>query len=410
MTTGPSTVGSTVDSTVIVVSYRPGDWLEPCLLSVRDQAGEVIVVDNASSGAQASIIARRCGAKALRTRTNRGFAGGVAVGLGEARGELVGVLNDDAVADPSWLATASEVLADPSVGAVTPKVLLDGLFAEITVPDDTWFAPGDARPLGRQVRSLTVDGREVLAAAVGGGIHEVEIGPGEPDDRWRWTAGPQPFYVPLGASGPDADIRVDGQPAVRGPVVPVINHAGSFLRAHGIAGEYGLGVPDDGRLDEPADRFGFSGTAPVFRAETLRRLGAFAPQYFAYNEDTDWCLRAHLAGLRVVYEPRGRVRHRLSATSGGTTALRVQHLSQRNALLCLVRNAPASVARAHVAERLGKGWRDPVARQLAVKLPWAVSSRVMLARHWVYDPSEVWARWADRDTTWDAGPARVAAS
>ena len=401
-------VTGNLTSTVIVVSYRPGDWLEPCLQSVRDQASEVIVVDNASTGAQASIIARRCGARALRTRTNRGFAGGVAVGLAEARGEVVGVLNDDAVAEPGWLDSAAALLADPAVGAVTPKVLLDGRFAEVTVPGETWFAPGDARPLGRQVRALTVDGRDVLGAAVGGGLHELETGPGGPDDRWRWTAGAKPFYVPLGASGPDADIRVDGEPAVLGPVVSVVNHAGSFLRGHGIAGEYGLGVPDDGRLDQPADRFGFSGTAPVFRAATLARLGAFAPQYFAYNEDTDWCLRAHLAGLRIVYDPAGRVRHRLSATSGGTAALRVRRLSQRNALLCLVRNAPAPVARVHVAERLGRGWRDPVARQLAAKLPWAVSSRLALSRHWVYDPSEVWARYADRDTTWDDGPARPA--
>ena len=395
------------DSTVIVVSYRPGDWLEPCLMSVREQAAELIVVDNASTGAQASIIARRCGAKALRTRHNVGFAGGVAVGLGEARGDVIGVLNDDAVAEPGWLDSAAAGLADPTVGAVTPKVLLEGRFAEVTVPDEAWFAPGDARPLGRQVRSLTVDGRDVLASAVGGGLHEVETGPGGADDRWRWTAGPRPFYVPLGPSGPDADILVDGETAVRGPVVPVVNHAGSFLRGHGIAGEYGLGVPDDGRLDRTADRFGFSGTAPVFRADTLRRLGAFAPQYFAYNEDTDWCLRAHLAGLRVVYDPAARVRHRLSATSGGTAALRVRRLSQRNALLCLVRNAPAAVAWPHVTERLARGWRDPVARQLAAKLPWAVSSRLALARHWVHDPSEVWEEWADRDTTWDDGPARV---
>ena len=34
-----------------------------------------------------------------------------------------------------------------------------------------------------------------------------------------------------------------------------------------------------------------------------------------YLEDTDWCLRARLAGLRIVYDPTASVRHRLSATS-----------------------------------------------------------------------------------------------
>ena len=121
----------------------------------------------------------------------------------------------------------------------------------------------------------------------------------------------------------------------------LVNHAGSYLERHGVAGEYGLGAPDDGRFDHGAERFGFSGTAPVFRAETLERLGGLEPQFFAYNEDTDWCLRARLAGLRILYDPAATVRHRLSATSQGPRSPMVRFLAQRNALLCLVRNAPS---------------------------------------------------------------------
>jgi N-acetylglucosaminyl-diphospho-decaprenol L-rhamnosyltransferase len=393
-------------SSVIIVSHRPGDWLEPCIRSVTGQASEVIVVDNGSTGRRAANLAERLGARAVPLRANTGFAGGVRAGLAQARGEIIGVLNDDAVAGPGWLDRAESALAAPDVAAVTPKVVLAGDYAEVVLDDEGWSAPGDHRTLGRQVRSITVAGDDVLALCLGAGLHELEVGPGDPPDRWRWTSGRRPFYVPLGAAGPGG-IRVDGQEVPCRSVTRILNHAGSFLRSHGIAGEYGLGAPDDGRFDSPAERFGFSGTAPVFRAETLQRLGSFAPQFFAYNEDTDWCLRARLAGMRILYEPGAVVEHRLSATSGGTYAVRVMRLAQRNALLCLVRNAPAALAAREVLERLQRDWRGPVGRSLMARLPWAVASRRRLARQWVLRPEEVWARWADQDCDWDTGAAHA---
>jgi len=156
----------------------------------------------------------------------------------------------------------------------------------------------------------------------------------------------------------------------------------------------------------PAQRFGFSGTAPVLRAETIRHLGGFAVRFFAYNEDTDWCLRAHLAGYRIVYDPHATVTHRLSATSGGTADARVRYLAVRNHLLCLVRNAPLDVAAHHVWER-GLRSPDPVVRRGVVRtLPWAAASRLVLRRRWVTTPRAVWDRWAGADLTWDDGPSR----
>jgi GT2 family glycosyltransferase len=393
----------TVSASVVVVSYRPGDWLQKCLESIVGQAGEVVVVDNASDGAAASSIARQAGARPIRRDRNLGFAGGVAVALPELGGDVVAVLNDDAVAGPGWLDSAARILDDPDVGAVTPKVVLQGRYREVRLEGEEWFAPGDRRPLGRQLRSISAAGTEVLARAVGAGLHDFETGPD--GSTWRWTRPGQPFYVPV--LDEEAEVSVDGEPVGAGPAVRVLNHAGSFLRRHGIAGEHGFGAPDDGRFDQPRETFGFSGTAPVFRAETLQRIGAFAPRFFAYNEDTDWCLRARLTGLRIAYDPAATVTHRLSATSGGTAAEKVRHLSQRNALLCLVRNAPFSVARPELAWRLRRLPGDPVARELLAALPWAVATRAAMARRRGRDPAEVWAYWAERDSSWDTSPARI---
>ena len=83
----------------------------------------------------------------------------------------------------------------------------------------------------------------------------------------------------------------------------------------------------------------------------------------------------------------------------------VRFLAQRNALLCLARNAPAGVARRFLWRRIRQGADNGVRRAVVKKLPWAVASRMRMRRHWVADPREVWARWAGADTTWDVAPA-----
>ena len=395
------------ETSVVVVSHRPGNWLVECVSSVLSQADEVVVVDNGSPGEEASALASPMGAHVVRAPVNLGFAGGVDLGLRHARGKLIGLLNDDAVAGPSWIEAAGASLADPGVAAVTPKVVLAGEFGEVLLDDETWLAPGDGRPLGRQLRSVTVGEIDVLEEVRGAGVYDTERAVVDGDEqRWRWTSGPRPFYVPLSDAGAVDDVKVNGEPTVLRARCHLVNHAGSFLEYHGIAGEYGLSAPDDGRFDQPAERFGFSGTAPVFRAETLRKLGGLAPQFFAYNEDTDWCLRARLAGLRILYDPGATVRHRLSATSQGPKSPMVRFLAQRNALLCLVRNAPIDVARHFLWLRMHEQPSTELRRAVLAKLPWALTSRVRMRRLWTTSPRAVWDRWAGADRTWDDRPVR----
>ncbi len=148
-------------TSVIVVSYRLHRWLEQCLASVVGVADEVILVDNGSPGETVAAVGRRCGASVHVLPKNLGFACGVNAGLRKARGDVVALLNDDAVADPKWPATAASALADPTIAAVGPKITLFRPCLEVSIDDEPNVFPPDLRPLGRQLRRIEVDGVDV---------------------------------------------------------------------------------------------------------------------------------------------------------------------------------------------------------------------------------------------------------
>ena len=115
---------------VVVVSYQPTRWLSPCLASVVEQADQLVVVDNGSAGGEAGAIAGRFDADVVRLDQNTGVAPGMNAGLEAATGEIVALLNDDAIAEPGWLDSAVAELESPAVGAVSPKLRLASRYVE----------------------------------------------------------------------------------------------------------------------------------------------------------------------------------------------------------------------------------------------------------------------------------------
>lgn len=395
---------SRATTTVIVVSYRPGLWLDPCLTSVIDQADEVVLVDNGSADRQAGDIARHAGARVHRLERNAGFVGGVNAALRLVTTDHVALLNDDAVAGPGWLATAAPVLEDPSVAAVGPKVVLAGRYGELRLDAGPSWVEGDPRSFGTRITEATVGERDVLGELVGG------LYPFESDDsgRWRWTNGYDPVYAPLPGPGTSDEIRVNGRVMSPAWTGEVINNAGSFLDRSGHGGDIGFETADDGRFDQPLERFGVTGAAMVVRTATFHRLGGMAPDFFAYYEDIDWSWRARLAGYRLVYDPAGVVRHVRSATTSELGHRFGQQLAARNRLLCLVRNAPRPV----VTKQLGRARADRRRdrdgdRPLLPHLPAALAWRIRAPRGTRAARPDVFAAWAGRDTSWGLASQRA---
>jgi len=101
----------------------------------------------------------------------------------------------------------------------------------------------------------------------------------------------------------------------------------------------GLREPDTGAYDVPGDTGILSGCCMLVRAHVLRRIGLFNREFFAYGEDADWSQRAAEAGIRLGYEPRAALWHRMfgSSVKGSSGAVpksspRVEYLTARNHL------------------------------------------------------------------------------
>lgn len=114
--------------TVVVVSWQGVHLLPDCLESLRRQtlAHRVLVVDNGSTDGTAELLAERFPeVTVLRTGANLGFAGGVQSGIEAVTSPLVALLNNDAVAEPGWLAALVQTMAEhPAAAAVTSRMLL----------------------------------------------------------------------------------------------------------------------------------------------------------------------------------------------------------------------------------------------------------------------------------------------
>lgn len=82
------------------------------------------------------------------------------------------------------------------------------------------------------------------------------------------------------------------------------------------------------------------GAAMLIPRQALDTVGLLEDALFAYHEDTEWSLRARAAGLPIRVEPSARVRHKVSAATGGEGSPTALYYSVRNTLDVCERHAP----------------------------------------------------------------------
>lgn len=135
----------TIDISVLIVSFNTRDRLRECMKALADQTGDIrietVVVDNASRDGSAEMVQQEFPEAILvRSETNLGFGNGNNLGLKQANGRYIVLLNSDALLPPTTLASAlAHMEAEPSVGMGGGQLL---------APDGGW------QPSARRFPSL----------------------------------------------------------------------------------------------------------------------------------------------------------------------------------------------------------------------------------------------------------------
>ena len=432
---------------VVVVNFDGGDVTRRCvdaLLATRYPSDrlQIVVVDNASVDGFNWVLREEYPQVTLiQSDTNEGFARGCNLAMRDLDGvDHVALINNDAIVDPDWLEPLLVPMADPTVGAVVPKLLLNVWAHAVTVRTDRLHRMPDDHLVGVKVQRVEVDGVDRTDSVRFDERFWPVDDDDEHDDRGQWSKGLSSVWWPatdasqavrltlVGATDVTVQVGTPEEPVAHSvgvePVViecttaqrvRIINSAGGGLFKGWFGGDRGFLEPDLGQYDEPSEVFAWCGGAVLLRTAYLRDVGLFDPTYFLYYEDFDLSWRGRSSGWTYRYEPTSVVFHEHAYSSKAGSSF-FRFWVDRNRRLTLVKNAPAGVAtRAclgavkeagsdfarhtyHQARRL----RPPSPRvtkeimkqvvSLAGALPSAVRERRRLARRRTVSHADI-ARW-----------------
>jgi GT2 family glycosyltransferase len=145
----PAPVGEAPASpgaSIVVVSYKSLPYTRMCveavLANTRDQAFELIVVDNGSDDGSLeyleSVAARDARVRVVANDGNAGFPAACNQGLAAARGDHLVLLNSDTIVPPGWLSRLVAHLDAAGVGLVGPVTNRIGNEAQVPIEYDTY--------------------------------------------------------------------------------------------------------------------------------------------------------------------------------------------------------------------------------------------------------------------------------
>jgi len=114
---------------------------------------------------------------------------------------------------------------------------------------------------------------------------------------------------------------------------------GYFSALRGCSRHFGFAQKDDGTFDQPR-RVSYSPTCcMLIKREVFDRVGLMDANYFVYFDDTDFCWRAHRAGVKLLYLPAARLKHKVSGLTGVQSSFTVRYHT-RNHVYYFLKNYP----------------------------------------------------------------------
>lgn len=180
------------------------------------------------------------------------------------------------------------------------------------------------------------------------------------------TVAPDCLPMLLSVGEAHADIGVVGPMVFHHDEPGVIQSAGGVLSARWEGVHLGQNEDDEGQFKTPRDVDWLSGCALLIRRDVLKDVGLFDERFFAYWEETEWCVRARRAGWRIVHVPAAKLWHKGVQRDYRPRPAVTYYLTRNRLLMLLAHRAPlsarllawAQIARTLTSWSLRPKWRD----------------------------------------------------
>ena len=130
------------------------------------------------------------------------------------------------------------------------------------------------------------------------------------------------------------------QPKIRMMDTPgYLDNAGSFFTKIGFLHHWGFGKKDSREFDQERDVFATKGACMLIRQAVLDKTdGLFDDDFVSYFEETDFCWRVWLIGLRVIYFPNTQIRHKVGFTIKRLDVGSLNYHYYKNRICSLIKN------------------------------------------------------------------------
>lgn len=122
----------------------------------------------------------------------------------------------------------------------------------------------------------------------------------------------------------------------------IIDSCGDFIDVVGHADNIGRGKKDGQEFSRPGYIFLATGGGALFKKGVFQKVGFFDEDFFAYFEDVDLCLRAHLVGFRGWFEPKAKIFHIHKATAIKINSF-IEYLQFRNMTQTIIKDFPVGL-------------------------------------------------------------------
>lgn len=370
------------DVSIILVNYNGKRYIDVlmdglCALKHSDFEYEVIFVDNASTDNSVKYLENKQYEKYInlsivKSKSNLGFAGGNNLGVKNASGKYIVLLNNDTRPEYDWLENLYHYIKDkPDIVMANSKLVFFYDFIKLRFyTHDKIFISKEIKINGKEYKidnkfckNILYEPKQIVCF----GHSEINIPLLDGKNKscsisLNVINAVDTDRVILGdvnkelISGSMAEIFADEQ-YVEKNAFTVIQNAGSGINENYDGYDIGFCQTNGEDFNHEYEITNGCGASIIMKKDDFENCGGFDERFFMYYEDTDLSFRIKRNGRKIMYCPYSVVRHIHAGSSKEWSPFFTYHV-YRNKLFFIAKNFGKKLYVKYFIKQIKAGIRD----------------------------------------------------